>query len=586
LLERQGRQDEAILSYRKAISIAPDLAEAHRQLGAILMDQGQHLEAEASLRQALILKPDWAGVYNDLSVILRDQGRVAEAETSLRRALAFKPDFAEAHNNLGTILNALGRFAEAEPSLRQAITLRADSAEPHRNLGIALMSMGRLAEAEASLRQALSLRPDFAEAHNDLFITLRDQGRITEAEACVHRALSLRPDFAEAINSLATILMKRERLAEAEVSLRRALVLNPALAEIHRNLGVVHQYQGRMVEAEASLRQALVLKPDYAEARVALSFLLLALGRYTEAWPYYESRYHPAIKEFGSEIPDLPYPQWRGEPLAGKSLLIWPEQGFGDYIQFVRYAPLLKERGVTRLTLVCSPPLKALLETATGVDAVITNVAAVPPHDYWSYPLSLPLHFGTTVETVPAAVPYLHALPVRLDCWRHRLPGQGLKVGLVWKGRPTDKNDAHRSMPGLQTLAPLWTVPGTSFISLQKGQGEEEAQSAPTTQPIVSLGSDIRDFADLAAIVAHLDLVICVDTAIAHVAGALGKTCWVLLPARGTDWRWLLGRPDSPWYPHTTRIFRQSQVGNWDKTIAEVAEALRPSCLLRTAIVA
>jgi hypothetical protein len=225
--------------------------------------------------------------------------------------------------------------------------------------------------------------------------------------------------------------------------------------------------------------------------------------------------------------------------------------------------------------LLCSPSLKPLLETVACVDAVITDAASIASHDYWSFPLSLPLHFGTTINTIPNALPYLHALPERLEHWHDRLPNKGAKVGLVWKGSALHKNDAYRSLPGLTTLAPLWSVPGVTFVSLQKGQAEDEAVESAADQPLIHLGTDIVDFADTAAIVAQLDLVICVDTAIAHVAGALNKPCWALLPALGTDWRWLLERSDTPWYPGTMRLFRQAKPGDWTETIRDVTKALR-----------
>ena len=249
-------------------------------------------------------------------------------------------------------------------------------------------------------------------------------------------------------------------------------------------------------------------------------------------------------------------------------------RSFGDYIQFARFTGLLRRNGLARLTLVCAKPLQALFETLEGVDVVVTDDAALPAHDFWTFHMSLPLYLRTVLETIPAAVPYLHAPPQRVDRWRHCLPGQGFKVGLVWKGRPTHKNDAKRSLPGLSSLAPLWSVPGVSFVSLQKWQGEEEAHQSRPDQPIVPLGDAILDFADTAAIVAQLDLIVCVDTAIAHLAGALGKPCWVLLPAVGTDWRWLLDGIDSPWYP-TVRLFRQSNRDCWRETVIEVAAALR-----------
>ena len=231
---------------------------------------------------------------------------------------------------------------------------------------------------------------------------------------------------------------------------------------------------------------------------------------------------------------------------------------------------------MSRLTLVCTPALATLLKRAEGVDEVIlvSEAYSLPYHDYWTFPLSLPLRFATTVESIPNALPYLSALPEQLDKWRGRLPAGMLKVGLVWKGSPGHKNDANRSLPGLSLLAPLWSVPGVAFVSLQKGPGEEEAENPPDNQPIVNLGAEIQDFSDTAAIVAQLDLVICIDSAIAHLTGALNKPCWLFLPAIGSDWRWLRGRTDSPWYPYVVRLFRQTKAGDWSATIGEVAIAL------------
>jgi hypothetical protein len=400
-------------------------------------------------------------------------------------------------------------------------------------------------------------------------------GRLPEAEAAYRRALAIKPDYADAHNNLGVLLKNSNRLTEAEATYRQALKIKPAYAEAHNNLGNLLNESKRLTEAEAAYRRALAIKPDYADARVNLSFLLLTLLRYEEAWSLYESRYAPERKELAVKVPDLSYPQWQGESLTGKSLVIWPEQGFGDYIQFVRYVPLLKARGVAHLTLVCPPPLSVLLATVEGVDAVVTDLAKLPAHDYWSLVLSLPLHCATTADTIPLPpMPYVHALPSRVAQWGDCLPATGLKVGLVWKGSVGHKNDSNRSLPELASLAPLWSVPDVTFISLQKGQGEDEASNPPAGQGIVALGAQMQDFADSAAIVSQLDLVICVDTAIAHVAGALGKPCWVLLPAMGTDWRWLVDRTDSPWYP-SVRLFRQTDLEDWSETVGDVADALK-----------
>ena len=364
---------------------------------------------------------------------------------------------------------------------------------------------------------------------------------------------------------------------DAAACYRRALEITADLPEALYNLGIVLEELGQHEDAIAGYRHALKIKPDYAEARLNLGLLLLLNKQYIEGWPEYEVRYHPSIFKEYAKITDVSFPQWQGEPLTGKSLMIMPERGFGDEIQFARYFPLLRKRGVASITIVCHSPLVPLFEKMDSVDTVVTRSAipSLPSHDYWTFAMSLPLHFATTIETIPNALPYLSAPPERLSKWRDRFPTGGLKVGLVWKGSPAHNNDTHRSLPGLSVLEPLWSVPGVTFVSLQKGQGEEEAAAPPARQPILDLGPDIQDFADTAAIVAELDLVICIDTSIAHLAGALNKPCWILLPAIGVDWRWLRNRMDSPWYPDVVRLFRQTQAQDWATPVGEVAQALQ-----------
>jgi Tfp pilus assembly protein PilF len=389
-------------------------------------------------------------------------------------------------------------------------------------------------------------------------------------------AIKHKPDYAGAYYNMGNAVLGNGQYDEAASSYRRALEIQPDYAEVHCVLGIALKELGQFDGAIASFKRALEINPDLVEAHLNLGSLLLSQGRYLEAWPEYEARYDPNYSGRQSIPPNLPYPQWKGEPLDGKSIVVWPEQGFGDEIQFARYFPMLKALNLSRLTLVCKPPLKALLENVEGVDVIVplSETASLPYHDYWTFPMSLPLHFSTTVETIPSELPYLNVSPERLNRWRNRLPTGGLKVGLVWKGSAGHKNDANRSLSNLSTLALLWSVPGVTFVSLQKGPGEEEAARPPAGQPILHLGSDILDFADTAAIVAQLDLVICIDTAIAHLVGALNKPCWVLLPAIGVDWRWLQERTDSPWYPGVMQLFRQSKSGDWSATIGEITQAL------------
>jgi len=574
-LQKQGK--DSLHAFQMTAKLLPDDAGAQFNLGVVQKSFGLLDAAIASYRKAVEIQPDFAEAYNNLGTALKDFGQLDGAVTSYSQALKVKPNYAEAYNNLGAALKELRQFDGAVNNYRLALKIKPDYAEAHYNLGNVLKELGQYDGAAESYRRALEFKTDFTDVYSNLGSVLKVIGQYEGALWNYRRALELEPGSAEAHNNLGTILKDTGKLVEALSSYRRAVEIKPDYAEAHYNLGNVLKELEQFDGAAKSYRQALNFKPDFADASFNLGLLLLWLGQYTEAWPLHEARYHTTnFKGNQVNLPNVTFTQWQGEHLVGKSLVIWPEQGFGDEIQFARYIPLLKNRGVSRLTLVCKPPLKDLLETLEGVDVVVpySEAAMLPFHDYWTFPLSLPLHFSTTVENIPAKLPYLSASPERLNRWRSKLPAGCLKVGLVWKGSAIHKNDANRSLPSLSTLAKLWCTPKVTFISLQKGQGEQEAATPPNGQPILHLGSEIMDFADTAAIVAQLDLVICIDTSIAHLAGALGKPCWVLLPAVGTDWRWLRERMDSPWYPGVMRLFRQTQAGDWANTIDEVAKEL------------
>ena len=433
------------------------------------------------------------------------------------------------------------------------------------------MAAGDSARAEACFRAALQMAPDTAEIHANLAFLLDERGAGAEAEACYVRAIALNPDISQVHLNFGTLLASHKRFDEAEAAYTRAILLAPASPAGWSNLGGLYAGMKRDAEAEVCCRQAMALDVSYAKARFNLAYVLLRQGRFEEGWQCLESR-----DWYGALQAHLDCPRWRGESLQAKSLLIGFEAGHGDMIQFGRYAAVLKRQGAAHITLLCHPALKTLFVTLDGVDQVIAFDEAVPKTgwDCWTPLLSIPLYCQTRLDTIPASIPYVQAAAGRIEHWRARLPAPGLRVGLVWKGNPRFENDADRSLPGLEVLLPLGRVAGVHFISLQKGAGEDQAMHPPAGLPLLHLGSQIEDFADSAAIVASLDLVICVDTAIAHLAGALGKPCWVLLPAYKTDWRWLEGRNDSPWYPGVMRLFRQSAAGNWTGVVAEVQAAL------------
>jgi tetratricopeptide (TPR) repeat protein len=584
VLYGQGRKADAEAVYGQAVALHPGYAEAHYNRAIVLQELRRLPEAEAAYRQALTGLPGLAEAHHNLGNVLMELGRVAEADAAYREALSIEPRYPEALNNLGGALKATKRLAEAELSCRLALAIRPDYPEAYLNLGAVLTDLERLPEAEAAYREAIRQRPDFAEAHYNLGLALANQDRLPEAEAAYRQALHYRPELVQAHNNLGCVLRRLERFPESIVAFEQALALHPALAEAHYNLGVALAQLRRLPQAEAAHRRALALHPGYGDASFALAVLLLGMGRFEEGWRLYESRYElPAFVHYKTRAL-LSCAQWQGGTLAGKSLLVWQEDGLGDMVQFSRYFALLKAQGAAHITFACVPALHRLMATVDGVDAVLDHDTAqsratASTYDCWTSLLSAPLHFRTTLETIPRAV-RLVAEPSLVDTWRPMLETlpPGRKIGLVWKGNAKHHNDANRSIPTLDTLAPLWRVPGLNFVSLQKGQGEDEARHPPAGQPLLELGSAVHDFADTAAIIEQLDLVICVDTSTAHVAASLGKPCWVMLPEKDVDWRWLQARSDSPWYPDTLRLFRRAPGEGW----AETVERVRQACVERS----
>lgn len=509
------------------------------------------------------------------------RGSHGEALRAARMGLALFPDDGDLLELAATCATTLGDD-EYAVSCWQHLLLLAPSAVAARNsLALALERLHRPAQAEQVYLQALAQLPDDATLHTNLGLLLENLGRLAEAECHQREALRLSPDSPAICSNLAGLLLRSGQEEAAESLYRRAIRLKPEFATAHSNLGVLLTDSGRDVEAEASLRQALELQPDNLQARMNFGQWLLMQGRLAEGWPLYEGRQFVFVSGgSGPLVYPPPCPQWQGEALAGKAIIVLPEQGLGDEIQFARYLLWLKAQGPAQLTLVCRPSQKALFATLAGPDLVIGLDAAEPylgRHDYWVFLLSLPLHAGTTLATIPAEIPYLFPDPVCQARFAPLLAGAGLRVGLVWKGNPKHINDGDRSLPGLEVLAPLWAVAGVRFFAVQKS---DEAQPLRPGLPFVDLGPAIGDFADTAAILSQLDLLITVDTSVAHLAGALGLPCWVLLPSYKTDWRWLQKRDDSPWYPGM-RLFRQRQRGNWQVPVAALVEALRTFCPTR-----
>jgi tetratricopeptide (TPR) repeat protein len=570
-LHARGKLAEAAKQYQEVLRLDPACATAANDLGVALAMQGRMDEAVAAFRDAVRLKPDYAAAHNNLGNALRNRGGLDEAVTHFREAIRLKPPLADAHSNLGLALLAQGLGGPAISAFQRAVHLKPKDAEAHHNLGLALQSQGQLKEAIASFQQALRVRSNFAEAHCNLGNAFRDHGKPDEALASYQEAVRLRPNFAIALANAGAVLADLDQLQAAIASCQKALQLDPTLAEAHLNLGQVNTRLGQLDEALTSYQEALRLKPDLAEAHKNRGHLYLLRGDFAHGWPEFEWRWQTRdIRRHA-----LHQPRWHGEPLEGKTILLAAEQGLGDTIQFVRYAPLVQQRG-GRVIVRCQPPLLQLLRDAPGIDHVIDEGSPLPSFDVQAPLLSLPGILGTTLASIPAKTPYLEADAPFVERWRQELqPLCGFKVGIAWQGNPKYRGDRHRSIP-LVSFAPLAAERGVQLVSLQKGFGTEQLRDLSSQFPIVTLGDLLNQSSsslmDTAAIVQSLDLVVTSDTMIAHLAGALGVPVWVALPLM-PDWRWLLHREDSPWYP-TMRLFRQEKAGDWESVFHRIAQAL------------
>ena len=437
---------------------------------------------------------------------------------------------------------------------------------------------GQFIQAERDFRRLLKITPDDAGALNGLGLTCYDTQRFAEAEQCYQQALRLLPNYAACRNNYAILLHKSDRHAEAIEQYQHALAAQPDYPEARFGYGTALAHLQRLEEAEQAVSQALAGRVNNSRMLNTLGMIQLRRGNFTAGWRHYQWRYAADNPERFFLRPALTQSWWQGEDLTGKSILVLREQGFGDEIQFCRYASRLNsEKNAAQVILACSPQLVPLMASLPGVDRVISSrdASARPPTDFACMLLDLPGHFLDSCEPFGPLPPYLCACPNAMARWP--LPNNShtpLRVGLVWKGSVGHNNDRHRSLSHLAVLAPLWQVDGIQWISLQKGAGEEEALSAAADQPLLALGQQFNDYADTAAVIAQLDLVITVDTSVAHLAGALGVNCWVIVPGIATDWRWTEGREDSLWYPQM-RLFQRGAFEDEQQVVARLQQALQ-----------
>jgi len=492
-------------------------------------------------------------------------GKLGEAERVYRRILELDGRHAEALHLLGMIAFQTGHSVAAAELISEAILENASDDRYFTNLGNVLQKLGRLEEAIGCYRRALRLNPASVAAHGNLGLALHFSNRLEEAARSFEAALDLAPALALMRTNLGNTRQAQGRLEEATECHQRALALEPENAEAWCNLGSVLDLQGRTAESESAYERALEFKPEFDAALLNRSLLHLRKGEFALGLPGYEHRWQLQRRRIFTQ------PQWMGEPLNGARILLYAEQGLGDALQFIRYLPLVRAAG-GRVILEVQPQLRRLLSGMDGIEEMISVGEPQPPFDWHCPLLSLPLAFGTEIETIPNTVPYLTVPREAAEKHAHfRWPKTGLRIGVVWAGRPEHLRDRYRSIP-LPLLAPVFQRNGAHFFSLQLGSAAAELSVEGAGKALIDLSGAIGDMADTAALIEHLDLLITVDTAVAHLAGALGKQVWVMLPLV-PDWRWLADREDSPWYP-TMRLFRQIALEDWMPVVEALGRAL------------
>ena len=617
LKNQEQKHDEAEQLIRRAISIQPRQPIFYSNLGLVLMTAGKVFPAIDAYQIAELLDPKSAENLNNLAVALHSIGQTSEAIACVKRAFLLRSDYVDARDNLlrllqlqpdsargyhvlGDLLFEAHRQGDAAMWYRKSLELNPQSAETQNNLGNTFSAGGMHDQAIACYQRALAINQEFGLAWNNLANSFRELGQLSESIGAYQRAIELQPQSASLLSNLGTVLVAMKQFEAAMACYQKALLIDAAHGSTHNNIGNLFCETGEWTLAVESYRKTLSINPDYADAinnlgtaleelgdrdaamecyRRAnsldgllvsppwnIALLQLLGGEYEPGWLGYEYRWRQkkqskTWRQFDQPVLiNLLIPE-------GTRILLHAEQGFGDAIQFCRYAPLLAKLGMT-VWLECPRPLVELFESLPGVDRVIASGNAIPDFDVHCPLMSLPKVFGTLLENIPKT-PYLRAPDSRLQKWKLRFETQpvSFRVGLVWAGQSTHQKDLHRSL-SLSDFSDLGQIPGITFYSLQVGDAAWQAKSPPSGMHLVDWAGELIDFAETAALITQLDLVIAVDTAVCHVAGAIGKPVWILI-AFQPDWRWLLDRKDSPWYP-TAKLFRQTRPGDWSQPLAQI----------------
>lgn len=567
-----GELREAESLYRQILAGDPDHLQAAYRLGTALLQLGSYGESAELLERVAALRPDVPDLQNNLGVAYKALGEWEKAAGAFQSAVNADANYTQALFNLAELMQQRGFLADAEKYLRKLRQTDPDGLDALVRLAGVLKSRQNWADAEACYREALARDPDNLDVQVNLGFVVAKQEKLEQAAGIYREILAARPDYYQIHNSLAYVHERQGRLDEAVAYSRRALEIQPDYAEAYNNLGIALRSAGRLPEAAESFGKAVALRPDFPLFEFNLGATHLLAGEYQQGWPGY-LRYCELLD---APVRQFTQPQWNGEPIPGGRLLVQADQGFGDTLQFARFLESARQRSGATVVLECQRELVRLLAGQQMADAVLAEGDPLPPFDY-HVPLShLPALFDVDLDSIPAASRYLksvNAIRQELADLLKTKSNHERMVGLSWQGNPEQGRDPMRSCR-LKALMPLADIPGIRLVSLQTGEaGCRQLAEVEGQDKLVDVGSRLRDFADTAAVLDQLELLVTVDTAVAHLAGAMGRPVWTLL-GYAPDWRWHLQQTDSPWYAGM-RLFRQPSWGDWQTVVQTVADELR-----------
>ncbi|MEY4210904.1 MAG: hypothetical protein RLZ92_1285 [Pseudomonadota bacterium] len=566
---QKGDFENTIKLIDQSLIITPNQPNALNTQGNALQNLNRLEQAIDSYDKAITMNPYYAEAYSNRGVALQKLNYLNQAIASFDKAISINPFYAEAYCNRGNAFQYLKCLDEAIASYDQAIAINPHIPEAHSNRGSALQNLKRHNQALQSFNQAIAINPNYAEAYSNRGISLENLNRLDEALASYNQAIAINPNYAEAYSNRGNVLTTLNRLNEAIISYDQAIIINPNYAEAYCNRGNALKNLKQLSEAEFNYDKAIAINPNYAQAYWNKAFIKLLNGDYLDGWRLYEWRWkkQPLI----NSVRHYPQPLWLGKPsINGKTLLIYPEQGYGDFIQFIRYAKLVEQLGAL-IIFELPYELIAITSSLKCQFSIIEKGKTLPKFDYHCPIMSLPLAFETTLETIPNQIPYLYADINKKKQWQHQLGNKNTRrIGLVWSGSRNHKNNLNRSI-SFNSLNTLFKLP-IEFHCLQKEISADDEITITKNRNISLHTHLINDFSDTAALIEEMDLIISVDTSVAHLAGALGKELWLLLPY-APDYRWMLDRDDTPWYP-TAKLFRQSKTANWEYLINQIRDEL------------